>query len=255
MAFRPLRLQDLVAAFLALAFAVGLGATGWHLVGRCRDINERTAEAQRSFAALVDQAATSFPQMITALEAQIDTRQRDRRVQEERSKTAGDNLDRATQEQEKLRREALEKELTGLGPFDPGPPPDTWGPRVFHAKWWKWRAKKKVVEALNKQYHRHEAKVMALKSAILDAKRVIAGLDVEIRRLRDLKNTTQDVLRDPRRRDELAAAIRQSTGAQVVLFLLHVPIAIYFLILCVRSWFRLAILREWLGPKRLCRAH
>jgi septal ring factor EnvC (AmiA/AmiB activator) len=255
MASRPIRLQDLVAGFLAVAFAVGLVATVWHLASRYSEIGERAAEARRRFGELAEQAATGFPQMVTALEMQIDTRLRDRRVQEDRSKTAGDNLDRTAREQEKLRREALEKELTGLGPFDAGPAPDTWGPRIFHAKWWKWRAKKKVVEALNKQYHRHETKVVALKSAILDAKRLIAAIDADIKRLRDLKNTTQEILRDPRQREELAAAIQQSTGAQVVLFLLHVPIAIYFLILCVRAWFRLAILREWLGSKRLCRAH
>lgn len=256
MAGMRIRLQDLIAALLAALFGLGLGATAFHLAERYGELADRATNARERFGELVDLAKTGIaPHTVTLIEGEIDAKQRDRRAQEEAIAAGESARQRAEKEKERLRQEAKEQGVTGLGPFDPGPEPKTWYPRFINKTWWKWKAKAKAVDVLNGQYYKHEETMLRVKGAVAEATRAIKAIDADITRLRDLKNQTIEILHDQSKRDELAEAIRQSTAAMTIAFLLHIPIALYFSVLFVRAVFRLAILREWFGDRRLCRAH
>ncbi|MEK7412037.1 MAG: hypothetical protein AAB263_01835 [Planctomycetota bacterium] len=255
MIFTRFRLQDAIATVLVLVFGASCAATVWHLAGRFQEIEVRANEARQQ---LNDWVSSVQPgtgaHAVTTLENHIDAKQRDRQTQEEKAKVADAAVANEQADLDRIRKEAVDKELIGLGPFDAGPAPPTWGPRILYSRWWKWKAKKKLMDSLNNQYEKHEAYIRTLRTVVFETKQIIGIIDAEISRLRDLKNTTQEIFRDPRQREELLIHIKQSTTAQTTLFFLHIPIALYFFVLFMRALFRLLILREWLGEKRLCHA-
>lgn len=253
---KPLRLQDGFAGALAAIFAAGLCATTWHLAVRFDEVRDDTLYAAGHLGELPTIAAEGLgPHTVSAIEARIDGTQEELRRQQARHDAAARDQDAADSRRRAATRQAAEGGLLGLGPYSAGPPPDTWGPRILYRDWWKWRAKKKLADTLNQQYRKHTKAFTTAKAVVEETRSLVRALGQDIARLRDLKNATVAALRDPVRRDELVAAARSSETTRFITCVLHVPIAFYFALLFVRTMFRLAILREWIGPRRLSRAH
>ena len=255
MAFKRIRLQDLIATTLAVVFGLGLAATAWHLAQRYGEVAERVSNARQRFDELVHLAETGIaPHTVTLIENEIDELLRKRRVQEEAVTTANVTKAFSEAEHQRLREEAKTQGLEGLGPFDAGQEPKRWYPHVFSSAWWKWKARSKLIDGLNKQYYKHQQTIETVKSVIIETRKAVAAVDADVSRLRDRKNSMMQILSDQSQRDKLVEDIRESTAAMTLVFLLHIPIALYFILLFVRAMFRLAILREWIGERRLCHA-
>lgn len=264
----PLRLQDLVCAVMILLFAGAAGWTGLHLRDQLRNLRRGADAAGRALAADAPaptaQGLTRLDEQVAALERQLAAllpqhaglaREAERWRGELQAATAG------------LERRKAEGLAAGLaydaagGRFTAGPEPDPWGPDIASPAWWDWRARKKLADEANRAVeqawieclHRKRQGEIALEQAAAAAGRV-ASVEAALAQLRDARNRLLVLAAQPERVEELRRTAAGWRWQSLLAILLHTPFLLACCLYLVSFSFRLLVLREWLGAKRVVHA-
>ncbi|MCK6487158.1 MAG: hypothetical protein L6R48_02250 [Planctomycetes bacterium] len=248
-------LQDVAAALLAAGCLAGAAGAAWHLHTAGHDLAARARQAADRHAGLLAAAGglPSASQVGTWLgeAARLDQL----RTSQEAARTAlAARRDELARERERCRTQARSRQLAGDGPFSPGAEPDPPGPNFIHPTWQAWRARQEACTALNQQVAAVDQELPGLSQALATMAGSAAAAAQRATALRDQAAAAQAVLDDPELRRELTLAASGPGAARLLLALVHLPVAGCLLALGLRALTRLALLRGWLGWKRLAHA-
>jgi len=269
-----LRLQDGIAVLFILAF-IGLGILTWrHLQAALRDIRRDASEATERYEALREVFArhpSPRPHDIAGLEERIADLERERGALMQQQSALGQVAktlqDAVGRRQDEERGEIARGTAKGLRyvaelqRFDAGPEPDPLGPNVAYPAWHAWKTAKEAADAANdamfqarNRIHQTRLELAAAVQRSTATLGQVEALRTTLSGLRQAKNDLLEAMRDPQRLQQLqrtATGVHWQSGIAIVL---HAPFLVLCLAYVVSFAFRLAVMREWLGAKRLSHA-
>jgi hypothetical protein len=245
-------LQDVAAALLAAGGLAAAAGAAWHLQAAAHDLAERAQQAATRHAGLLA-AAGGLPSA-TQVGSWLGeaTRLDQLRSSQEAARTAlATRRDELARERERCRAQARSRQLAGDGPFSPGAEPDPPGPNILHPTWQAWRARQEACTALNQQVAVVDQELPGLSQALATMAGSATAAAQRATALRDQAAAAQAVLDDPELRRELTLVASGPGTARLLLAVVHLPLTGCLLLLGLRALTRLALLRGWLGWKRL----
>jgi hypothetical protein len=262
----PLRLQDVIAAILAVAFAALCVWTWNHLCISLNKIHKETHEARAKLDAWAQRAG---PGHATQIEADVADSERKRN----KSLDAIEALERdvhAAQADASQRELHLHTVTTNPGEdgityngrwFTPGPKPEPLVHEAVSPAVTTWNAKDKVAHQLNvgvsaarEATEEAHARVQNAAKSLGMEKDRLAQIVRELARLRDLKNSIMARADDPREMDRLRDVVASVDTRNLFAVAVHAPFLVITLLYAITSVFRLLVLREALGSKRVTHA-